>query len=87
MDLLQENECKSCHKKTTGGIRRHISQSEICRNEYSEADMQILKKWAKERKNAKKEEKRSNDRETRLKRLDENQNRTHNAWNSKKIEY
>ena len=79
LGLLKENECKFCHKKTTGGIRRHISQSKICQNDYSEADMQILKKWAKERKNAKKEEKRSNDRKTWLKRLDEKK-----RYNSKK---
>ena len=78
MGLLKENECKFCHKVTKNGIRKHISQSKICQNDYSEADKQILKKWAKERKNAKKEEKRNNDRETHLKRLDENQNRTDN---------
>ena len=66
MDLLKENECKFCHKKTKNGIRNHISQSKKCQKDYSEAEMQILKKWAKDKKNAKRKEKRKNDRNTLL---------------------
>ena len=58
MDLLKENECKFCHKKTKNGIRNHISQSKKCQKDYSDAEMQILKKWAKDKKNAKRKEKR-----------------------------
>ena len=56
-DLLTENECKFCHKKTMSGIQKHISQSKLCQIAYSEADLQTLKKLAKDRKNAKKKEK------------------------------
>ena len=64
MDLLKENECKFCHKKTKNGIRRHLSQRKLCQNHYSEADLQILIKRAKDKKNTKREEKRKNDRNT-----------------------
>ena len=67
MDLLKENECKFCHKKTKNGIRNHISQSKKCQKDYSEAEMQTLKKWAQDKKNAKRKEKRKNDRNALLK--------------------
>ena len=67
MDLLKENECKFCHKKTKNGIRNHISQSKKCQKDYSEAEMQTLKKWAQDKKNAKRKEKRKTDRNALLK--------------------
>ena len=80
MDVLKENECKFCHKKTKSGIRKHISQSEICQNAYSEADMRMLKQWAEDRKNAKRDEKRQNDSDYRLKLAEKNKK----FYNSKK---
>ena len=76
---LKENECKFCHKKTKNGILKHISQSKICQNIYSEADIKTLKYWAENRKKSKRAEKRKNEKNTQLKGLDENQKRTENC--------